>query len=429
MTGFKFPPPPPPPPKAPPVFSESDPSRRGASSDRHRGRGRGRGGFSSGPVPRGQSHPSAHAPARVYNPLSGANATPNGPTSSESYPPRTAAGHKRKLDALRGPPPAIKACHPVPPTAPAVPSFGGPLHPPTPNPPPRRPPGKSLGLVPRPDDARDSSSEPDADANGDGDEEKLYAELGNQLTFEYNDAVQSLTSAAELAAWKQARRSRWPSRGRVAQREEELKAVGRERRRLLGSAWRWVAGEAKAAGGAPDGPVRTGNGQAPAAEETQPQTPDDESPAQRPCLEALRQRVAASEAKNRRARAAAASEPTPASPAEPAPSPSSSSSPERHPSTKPIPPRPSDGTRVDPGPSAAKPEMPARPAASTKPARPKHESSAARGMETGLGRKGIAQRLREKQEEEADWLAVRAIRALGRAGAFGEGGAGVGEGR
>lgn len=155
-------------------------------------------------------------------------------------PPRTLAGHKRKLEALR--PPSQERKKPGPQTAPAVPSFGAPLLPPKPvQGVPQKPPSKqrntpnALGLTPGDAEPHYSSSDDEAD-DKDVDEEALHAELGAKLTFEHNGMVMSLNSAKDLAAWQEERRKKWPTRARMAEREAEKRRVGEERRRLLASA-------------------------------------------------------------------------------------------------------------------------------------------------------------------------------------------------
>ena len=191
---------------------------------------------------------------------SGTHVNPNfvpvnsGPTSSErssgepshpasTSPPRTVAGHKRKLDALR--PPQYES-RPGPQPAPVVPKFGASILPSkpgsTPAPPSqtkRGPHSNGLGLTPSDEPPIYSSSddEPDND-NPDLDEEALHAELGEKLTFEHNGVVLSLSSAADLAIWQNERRKNWPTRARMSEKEAERRQVGEERKRLFASAAR-----------------------------------------------------------------------------------------------------------------------------------------------------------------------------------------------
>ncbi|KAK5131896.1 hypothetical protein LTR08_000484 [Meristemomyces frigidus] len=166
-----------------------------------------------------------------------------GPPYSGS-PPRTYAGHKRKLEALR--PPAQERLRPGPPAAPAFPSFGASILPPKPvnvlPPEPRRNvrlTNNALGLTPGQADQQYQSSEEEAEdeaVDEDVDEEAAYAELGTKLTFEHNGAILSLSSAADLAAWKDDRRKQWPTRARMTEKEAQRRQIGHERKRLLAGA-------------------------------------------------------------------------------------------------------------------------------------------------------------------------------------------------
>ena len=172
---------------------------------------------------------------------SGAGGTPHPKATS---PPRSTAGHKRKLEALRGPP-QERTKKPGRQTAPAVPSFGAPIISTNVQPSKNsvgkqqtkdewKPTSKSLGLTPGGDDIRDTYS--DSENEREVDEEAMYAELGNKLTFEHNGIVMSLKSQADLEAWKKERQKNWPTRERMAEKEEERRRIGLERKRLLGSA-------------------------------------------------------------------------------------------------------------------------------------------------------------------------------------------------
>ncbi|KAK6439150.1 hypothetical protein LTR95_004643 [Oleoguttula sp. CCFEE 5521] len=183
--------------------------------------------------------------ARYQRQVSPAHHSRGSPSSSD--PDRTHAGHKRKLDALRGSSldhdnmPNVSA-------VPAVPSFYAiPTASTTARPPVRYSSGSiipgprtktvataSLGLVPRIDNDYDEPAESDNDDDGeDVDEEAQYAELGTRLTFEHNGEVMSLNNAADLAAWREARRKAFPTMMRVADREDDRRRTGDERRRLL----------------------------------------------------------------------------------------------------------------------------------------------------------------------------------------------------
>lgn len=164
---------------------------------------------------------------------------------SNDGPGRTQAGHKRKLDALKGPqPPREKK--PGLQTAPAVPSFGAPILPPAPsaaaairtpvqpqvvNVPNRTQAGpRTLGLTPKGGVEPDYPSESEDE---DVDEEAQFAELGTKLTFEHNGEVMTLNNEADLAAWKEERRKQFPTMNRVSQKQEESWRIGEERKRLL----------------------------------------------------------------------------------------------------------------------------------------------------------------------------------------------------
>lgn len=281
--GFSFPPPPPPPPKPAqqsqqPDYEYSQQSSRGGrgrggfdTRGRGSGRGRGRGNpnFEStihsnpqsgsastqwqnshqGPQTF-QTNAQRPPPGSYINPnftgqrqYGNANATSTH-TQSNDGPARNQAGHKRKLDALRGPQ-QPREKKPGPQTAPSVPSFGASIFPtaasaepartPSNVPAPRsgpstRPGSKALGLTPQdggpPAYPSDSEDE-------DVDEEAQFAELGTKLTFEHNGEVMTLNNEADLAAWKEERRKQFPTNDRVSQKETERLRVGAERKRLL----------------------------------------------------------------------------------------------------------------------------------------------------------------------------------------------------
>ncbi|KAK0270844.1 hypothetical protein LTR35_013896 [Friedmanniomyces endolithicus] len=177
---------------------------------------------------------------------SGTHVNPNfvplnsGPPSN---PPRTVAGHKRKLDALR---PPQHEYRPGPPPVPEVPKFGSAFLPSKPgsttalpSQTKRGPPSNGLGLTPGDQQLIYSSSDDEPDnENPDLDEEALHAELGEKLTFEHNGVVLSLSSAADLAIWQDERRKNWPTRARMSEKEAERRQVGEERKRLFASAAR-----------------------------------------------------------------------------------------------------------------------------------------------------------------------------------------------
>lgn len=172
--------------------------------------------------------------------------TRNQQASANDGPGRTQAGHKRKLDALRGSQ-QPREKKPGPQTVPSVPSFGAPILPAVQAPAPTKsannqPPAqassrpqaasRTLGLTPKDGAEPDYSSESGED-DDDADEEAQFAELGTKLTFEHNGEVMTLNNEADLAAWKEERKKQFPTLQRVSQKEQELLEVGEERKRLL----------------------------------------------------------------------------------------------------------------------------------------------------------------------------------------------------
>jgi hypothetical protein len=164
--------------------------------------------------------------------------------AQDDGPGRTQAGHKRKLDALRGPQ-QPREKKPGLQTAPSVPSFGAPILPSTTTPAlPRpaansqhdqttarpKPASRTLGLTPKDGTEPDILSESEDE---DIDEEAQFAELGTKLTFEHNGEVMTLNNEADLAAWKAERRKQFPTSDRVSQKESEMWKIGEERKRLL----------------------------------------------------------------------------------------------------------------------------------------------------------------------------------------------------
>ncbi|KAK5127214.1 hypothetical protein LTR85_008576 [Meristemomyces frigidus] len=296
--GFSFPPPPPPPPKAAPEWNAGQNVQQGSQSRGGRGRGRAHGGYDVRGRGRGANHhgqakifgngnqhvnpnfssvsagsgpygmqPPMHdfyqppndqpplpnlPPGTYVNPNFAPRTAgyPNGVThgpplrtahqispSLSTSPPRTFAGHKRKLDALR--PPREERPRQGPQAAPVIPGFGAPILPPKPvnSLPPKpgpslKPASNALGLTPGDALPQYPSSDDEAE-DKDVDEEALHAELGAKLTFEHNGIVMSLKSTADIAAWQEERRRNWPTRARMTEREAERRRVGEERRRLL----------------------------------------------------------------------------------------------------------------------------------------------------------------------------------------------------
>lgn len=306
MSGFSFPPPPPPPPKSTQAqqqqyLHENGGRGRGRGRGSFRGSQNQRGGHVSGShgnygtddlqrsnlgrqrnaqqshsqshqVPATLAHvnvnqtpyglsPSALPPGTFVNPRFAGQQYSNGshavdrtssssrnqsfqPSNGGSFPPRTAAGQKRKLDALREPGREKKT---APPTAPPIPGFGTSTLPAklkvssnesrtnVDKQPKSEPARRSLGLVPRNEDQQYSSSD-NEDADQDVDEEAVYAELGDKLTFEHNGVLLSLNSVAELEAWKKERRKNYPTAKRKAEKYAERQRIGEERKRLLACA-------------------------------------------------------------------------------------------------------------------------------------------------------------------------------------------------
>lgn len=163
------------------------------------------------------------------------------PPAQNDGPGRTQAGHKRKLDALRGPQ-QHREKKQGPQAAPSVPSFGAPILPSAPQagstqPPSNAQPGnrpkpgnKALGLTPQDGTLPTYPSESEDE---DIDEEAQFAELGTKLTFEHNGEVMTLNNEADLAAWREERRKQFPTMSRVSEKESQRLRVGEERRRLL----------------------------------------------------------------------------------------------------------------------------------------------------------------------------------------------------
>ena len=204
----------------------------------------------SAPAPAARQQPTAGHQNR-HVPDSGErspNATRSSYTAnrrlSNDGPGRTQAVHKRKLDALRGPQ-QPREKKPGLQTAPAVPSFGAPILPPTPSATTAQPPvqsqvtnlpnraqpaSRTLGLTPK------GGVEPDYPSESEDeevDEEAQFAELGTKLTFEHNGEVMTLNNEADLAAWKEERRKQFPTTNRVSQKQDEAWRIGEERKRLL----------------------------------------------------------------------------------------------------------------------------------------------------------------------------------------------------
>ena len=153
----------------------------------------------------------------------------------------------------------------------------------------------------------------------------MYAELGDKLTFEHNGVVVSLSSQADLIQWKKDRQKKWPTKARMATKDEERRRVGEERKRLLAGAnvlYRGTSRFAEPGSNIWTGPSVANDNAAQEAEglesETEPTKPETglekakrEMAEKTKRLEELRRKVTESEARNRRAREAAEQRPTP----------------------------------------------------------------------------------------------------------------------
>ncbi|KAL2352316.1 hypothetical protein BJ546DRAFT_1064593 [Cryomyces antarcticus] len=107
-------------------------------------------------------------------------------------------------------------------SAPAVPGFGPPL-PSKPAPSPSQGPSNpkkkkkshnQLGLTPRTESHEESEDE-------DADEEATFAATSQELKFEYRGQTSTLGSSADIAAWIEERRKRFPTKQRIEERKEE----------------------------------------------------------------------------------------------------------------------------------------------------------------------------------------------------------------
>ncbi|QIW96879.1 hypothetical protein AMS68_002397 [Peltaster fructicola] len=269
MNGFTFPPPPPPPParssKLQEVSQLTGPELAREHPEAYRGQGAPRGrriergghdhGFPQG-LPRGAHFNPNFQPQSQRRPRDGHVDGRQGSTrasvserqqhapqiQTQSHPDRTAAGHKRKLDALRGPQ-LDSGSRSGPQVAPAVPRFGAPVISKdvnlttTSSAPTTNTSGRSLfGIGNSHPELADSDSSND-EQEDDLDEEAMYAQLGTKLVFEYEGNVVSLANEADLAQWQQERKSRFPTIQRVAAKDAERRLIGTERKRLLDEAY------------------------------------------------------------------------------------------------------------------------------------------------------------------------------------------------
>ncbi|KAH9825651.1 Nuclear fragile X mental retardation-interacting protein 1 (NUFIP1) [Teratosphaeria destructans] len=362
VASFSFPPPPPPPTKAVPEPHQNPAHGVADRGGRGRGRGRGRGGRGArGDGGRGrgvsrqdrwpdrseyhgqhkdQTERSIHQSYTGYQRIQssherqklppGSYVNPNfgdslgelghfqqmpaaNPLASIG-PPRTLAGHKRKLDALRLSP--ANKSQPKLPTAPSVPSFGAPILPSKPvaalspgTDVKAKAGGNGLGLTPTDEERRYSSDEDDGDGK-DVDEEAMFTELGSKLAFEHNGVVTSLSSAADLAAWKEERKKNWPTRTRMNEKEVQRRKTGEERNRLLAGVLALQAVSASAVVRSrrnvdgPDESQQVGSGKdGSKTSETKLEKARKELAQQSKKLEVLRQRVSDSQATLQKAQA------------------------------------------------------------------------------------------------------------------------------
>lgn len=135
----------------------------------------------------------------------------------------------------------------------------------------------------------------------------MYAELGDKLTFEHNGVVMSLNSQADLVAWKKDRQKNWPTRERMAERFDERRRVGEERKRLLrgaealyGTVPRPPRVPKSANVDADARPAKASNGEGVKQPETDAEKVKREMLEKNARLEELRRKVTESSARNRR---------------------------------------------------------------------------------------------------------------------------------
>ncbi|CAK1355397.1 hypothetical protein CB0940_00876 [Cercospora beticola] len=157
----------------------------------------------------------------------------------------TAGVRKRKLDAFQQQSPLSQTREITgEPTNPSIPSFGAPILPET-NLSSSRPEkyditkrgaqkqSNILGLTPQQVDPLYSSESDDEEEMAD--EEAILAKgLGPGLTFhDANGEMKTLNSAADLLAWRTARRKNFPTKDRITEKYAEKRRIGAERGRLL----------------------------------------------------------------------------------------------------------------------------------------------------------------------------------------------------
>ncbi|KAL1854721.1 hypothetical protein Plec18170_004812 [Paecilomyces lecythidis] len=161
---------------------------------------------------------------------------PHGPRTSNAYNQHSTfpgQGQKRPHASAFGKPATTAPRVPAPP---AVPSFGNPL---PSKPPPavdatRKPKKKKrrhnqLGLTPKTEEHESSEEEDDVD------EEAKLAQSGStgSLQFTYKGRTSTLQSQADIAAWIEERKKRFPTQQRVEERKKAQEEVQRARNEAL----------------------------------------------------------------------------------------------------------------------------------------------------------------------------------------------------
>ncbi|KAJ9195470.1 hypothetical protein DTO166G4_3091 [Paecilomyces variotii] len=161
---------------------------------------------------------------------------PHGPRTSNAYSQHSTfsgQGQKRPHASAFGKPATTAPRVPAPP---AVPSFGNPL---PSKPPPavdatRKPKKKKrrhnqLGLTPKTDEHESSEEEDDVD------EEARLAQSGEagSLRFTYKGRTSTLQSQADIAAWIEERKKRFPTKQRVEERKKAQEEAQRARNEAL----------------------------------------------------------------------------------------------------------------------------------------------------------------------------------------------------
>ncbi|WEW58477.1 hypothetical protein PRK78_003945 [Emydomyces testavorans] len=173
----------------------------------------------------GHDHQGGYRQQRNFNTYNGFGAY------SSSDRPQNRMNKRPHSTAFSSKPGDIRPTAPLP-----VPSFGNPLpsKPPTAVEATRRPKKKrrkynQLGLTPKTEEHESSEEEDDAD-----EESKLALQIAdNELKVTYRGRTAKLQSAAEIAAWIEERRKRYPTIARIEERKKELeqRKATREARR------------------------------------------------------------------------------------------------------------------------------------------------------------------------------------------------------